>query len=135
MNMELDGLLGRVSGLGILLSVVCLLLKPLRSDWLPFVRIGGTVLILGMLLEPLSDLLREISDTVGEGSVAPYAQVMIRALGIALLCKIATDVCRDAGEAALGSGVEMAGKMCILFLCLPLIRELLSFAAMLLEGV
>ena len=133
--MELDGLLVRVCGMGILLSAVCLLLKPLRNDWLPFIRIGGTVLILSMLLEPISDLLREASVMVGAETVSSYARVMLRALGIALLCKISSDVCRDAGEATLGAGVEMTGKLGILFLCLPLIRELISFAAMLLEEV
>ena len=130
-----EELLLRICGVGILLAIVCLFLKQLRSELLPAVRIGGTVLILSMLLSPLSEVMQELLGSVGGGSVEPYAGVMIRALGISLLCRITCDVCRDAGENAIGSGVELAGKLTILLLCVPLIRELLSYAERLLgEG-
>ncbi|MBR2354145.1 MAG: hypothetical protein IKA76_06580 [Clostridia bacterium] len=130
----MESTLLRVVGVGILLSAVCLILKPIRGEWIPLIRIGGSVLVFGMLLSPLSDVLEELTSLVGGGAIEPYAQAMLRALGISLLCKIACDVCRDAGEGTLGFGVEMAGKLTILLLCVPLVRELLSYAAILLEG-
>ncbi len=130
-----EDVLLRVLGVGVLFAVVCLILKQMRSDLLPLVRVGGTVLILSMLLSPLSQIVEEMTSLVGDGSIEPYAKVMIRALGISLLCRIASDVCRDAGESGIGSGVELAGKLTILLLCVPLIRELLSYASRLLgEG-
>ena len=130
-----EDVLLRVLGVGVPFAVVCLILKQMRSDLLPLVRVGGTVLILSMLLSPLSQIVEEMTSLVGDGSIEPYAKVMIRALGISLLCRIASDVCRDAGESGIGSGVELAGKLTILLLCVPLIRELLSYASRLLgEG-
>ena len=123
----------RVCGVGILCAVVSLILRQIRSDLLPLVRVGGTVVILSLILSPLSDAMGELSELLGGGAVEPYAEVMLRALGISLVCKIASDVCRDAGESAIGSSVELAGKLTILLLCVPLIRELLSYAARLLE--
>ncbi len=134
MSAGAEGVLLRICGVGVLLAVVCLLLKQMKSDLLPLVRVGGTVLILSMILSPISDAMGELLALVGDGSIEPYAKVMIRALGISLLCKIASDVCRDAGESGIGSGVELAGKLTILLLCVPLIKELLSYASRLLEG-
>lgn len=130
----MEDLLLRVSGLAILAAVVCIILKQLRVEFAPFVRIGATALILLLLLPFMEQVIGEFGDLIGNQAVEPYATVMLRALGISLLCRITSDVCRDAGEAGLASGVEMAGKLLILLLCLPLIRQILSYASEILEG-
>ena len=129
----MEELLLRVSGLAILAAVVCIILKQLRVEFAPFVRIGATALILLLLLPVMEQVIGEFGGLIGNQAVEPYANVMIRALGISLLCRITSDVCRDAGEAGLASGVEMAGKLLILLLCLPLIRQILSYASEILE--
>ena len=135
MSADASGLLVRVLGLAILSAVVCLILKSLRADLAPLVRIGGTVLMLGLLLPVLEAVIASLEGMTGVGAAEPYVRVMLRALGISLLCRISSDVCRDAGESGLASGVEMAGRLLILFLCIPLIGEILSFASELLEAV
>ena len=130
----MEDLLLRVSGLAILAAVVCIILKQLRVEFAPFVRIGATALILLLLLPVMEQVIGEFGELIGNQAVEPYATVMLRALGISLLCRITSDVCRDAGEAGLASGVEMAGKLLILLLCLPLIRQILSYASEILEG-
>ncbi len=130
----MEDLLFRLTGLAILSAIVCMILKQLRVELAPFVRIGATVLILLALLPVLSEVLGEFSGLIGGEAVAPYASVMLRALGVSLVCRIAADVCRDAGESSLATGVEMAGKLLILLLCLPLVRQILSYASEILDG-
>ena len=132
--MDVSDLTVKITGLAILAAIVCLILRSLRAELAPLVRIGGTLLILGLLLPVLEEVVTSLGGMMDVGDAEPYVRVMLRALGISLLCRISADVCRDAGESGLASGVEMAGRLLILLLCIPLIGEILSLATRLLEA-
>ncbi|MBE6546755.1 MAG: hypothetical protein E7668_04880 [Ruminococcaceae bacterium] len=123
----------RVCALAILCVVAGQLLKQMKSELAGLLRIGGVVLILGAVVAQLSEVLGQAALLLDADGVRPYASVMLRALGIALLTRICTDLCRDSGESTVANGVELAGKAAILALCLPLVAEIIGYAATLLE--
>ena len=49
-----------------------------------------------------------------------------KALAIALVCNSTSALCRDCGESALADKAELAGKVAILSLCIPLLVQLLD---------
>ena len=64
-----------------------------------------------------------------------YAAVMLKGLGAATLTHVCSSVCRECGRASLAEYVELAGRLEILLLCLPLISSILQTAGKLLELV
>ena len=52
--------------------------------------------------------------------------VVLKATGVAILCRLASDVCRDAGESALASAVEVCGSVTVLCIALPLIKAVMQ---------
>ncbi len=111
-------------------AVVCaaVVIKKWNADFLPLLRLAATVLFAGAILSmssPLVAYLKELSAATG---LAPYAEFLLKALGIAVLSQVAADICRDAGESGIGNGVELAGKIELLILCLPLVKELFRAA-------
>ena len=122
-----------VCGIGLLCALSTLLLRTRSGEVALLLRIGGLVLLTGALVvsvrEPLSELRAIIE---GEG-LGKYVTVMLKALGIAVLCGTCGDICRDCGEGSIATGVETAGNLMILSLSLPLIREILGVAAELLS--
>jgi len=124
----------KICAVAILCAVAGLILRQARSDLSPLLRIGACVLIFGWLIPAAWEAVGEaLTLWEGEG-MERYATVMLRALGIAILTRICTDICRDCGETGTAGGVEMAGKVAILILCVPLMRELLGYATELLRG-
>ena len=98
------------------------------------VGIGGGILILLALLPLLNGVMEDTVVLFDGSEIGRYADVMLRALGVALLTRICTDVCKDTGQSAVAGGVELAGKLVILMLCLPMIREIIGYAAQILQG-
>lgn len=63
-----------------------------------------------------------------------YGAILFKALGICLLTQLAADACKDAGESALASKAELAGKLMLLMLALPLFEKIAQLAASLING-
>ena len=51
---------------------------------------------------------------------------VMKTVGIALVTKLAAEVCRDAGEGGIASTVEIAGAVLALFVALPLLEAVLD---------
>ena len=109
-------------------------LKQVRPEW-------GTVLSLSLSLAVLAytlpylqsgmELMRELSDRVEGGTLAP----LFRAVGAAILLELAADACTDAGESALARKVELFGKALLLTMALPIMRALLELVLRLSDGI
>ena len=52
--------------------------------------------------------------------------IIVKSIGIAFVAGIAADVCRDAGARAMASKVELAGKVAILSLAMPMAMQLME---------
>ncbi len=86
------------------------------------------VLIFVYVLQGFVPFLEFIKNMAQDSGVAHYFAILLKALGISLCCRVSSDICRDSGENALASKVELAGKMGIVVLSLPLVKQLLEIA-------
>lgn len=55
-----------------------------------------------------------------------YIGTVIRIIGISYICQFAAEVCRDSGEGAIASKIELAGKILILIYAIPIVEALLQ---------
>ena len=108
-------------------------IKQWKADFLPLVRMGAVILF-GTLLIASAKPLLALLETLSKGSGAsPYVETILKGLGIAILTQISSDICRDSGEGTLATHIETVGKLELLLLCIPLIKEILATAEKLLE--
>ena len=92
------------------------------------VRLGGTVAVVGLAV---SMVFRAVEYLQGMGlSQLPsqYFSVMLKALGVCVLSRICSDVCRDSGEVTAAGAVESAAKFALVLMSLPILEELISYA-------
>ena len=75
-------------------------------------------------LEPVTELLRELRD-LGELD-GQALTILIKCAGIAVLSELASILCTDAGEGAMGKALSLLSSGAILWLSLPLLRQLLE---------
>ena len=89
------------------------------------------LLFLGGAVEELMAFLDELAQ--GSGVSQSLFVPLYKTVGIALVVKVGSGLCRDAGESALASVVETAGAVCALLVALPLLRAVLSLLLELME--
>lgn len=111
-------------------GIAVTLLMALMRQWNPGfdlpMKLSAAILFITVLLGLASPLLSYVRGLMEATAIKPYAELLLRALGVALLSEIAGGICRECKETTVGSFVEMAGRLEILILCLPLMEEILE---------
>ena len=110
--------------IGLILSIV--LGKRSRDMGLLLTLAVCVLVCLGALefLRPVTELLRELRRLGGLDSES--VSILLKAAGIGLLSELAGLLCADAGEGALGKALQLLSNAAILWLSLPLFRQIIG---------
>ena len=75
-------------------------------------------------VEAIRSLIEELGDRAG---LSPAVlDPVLKTVGIAVLTRVAAEVCRDAKESGIAAFVETAGAVMALYVALPLMRAVLD---------
>ncbi len=120
-------LMTQAAGICVIAALLGLVLRrgsPEASLLLALSAVSAILLALG---KPLGELLAFLDDLTEQAGVSPTLfRPLYKIVGIALVVKIGEGLCRDAGESALASVLELTGTVCALLAALPLLRSVLN---------
>lgn len=124
-----------IAGIAVCSAVVAAMLRRYHQEYAALIGIAAGIIILLEIFLNIAPAIRQIRTLLSSaGLSADYAVILLKTLGICFLAQFAADACRDAGENALGSKIELAGKISIVILSLPLFEEIASTAVGLISG-
>ena len=117
----------RAAVLCVTAALLALVLKKGTPEAALLLALAAAVVVLLSLSESLESLLDFLEELVERSGVSRELFIpLYKTVGIALVVKVGGNLCRDAGESALGSVVESAGAVCALVAATPLLRAVLS---------
>ena len=89
--------------------------------------LAAGALLLGAALGAIEEV-RALADELGEliGLSPAVLAPALKTVGIAILTRIAAELCRDAGEGGIAAAAETAGAAAAVLTALPLLRAVLS---------
>ena len=113
---------------GILIAMIlCLLLPKKNTDMSVLLCMAVCTMVLicvSTYLEPLISLFAriiELGDLPGE-----LLQILFKVVGIGLVSQISSTLCIDAGNQSLAKVLQLITTAAVLWLCIPLLEQLLS---------
>ena len=110
--------------IGLILSLV---ISKQSKDMSLLLTLAVCILVcLGALefLEPVTELLRELRRLGGLDSEA--VSILMKAAFIGLLSELMGLICADVGEGALGKALQILSNAAVLWLSIPLLRQLIT---------
>lgn len=128
----------KICGIALLSVSVTTIVGSINKNIVFALRLGGTILLFGLISVAVSrhlDDIRNIFDKILGDGFEREGEIMIKALGISFITKICSDICKDAGEGSLASGVETVGKLSLVGLALPLISSITEYVSEIFKGV
>ena len=112
--------------IGLFCVIAGVIVKQIRPDFLPFVRVAGSMAVVTVALTLIVPSVTYIKSLLDGSGLGEFGGTVLKALGIAVLTQLGADVCRDFGEGSIASGIEFVGRLEMLVLCFPLIEKLIS---------
>ncbi len=91
--------------------------------------LGLTAAMLAILfavqaISPVLDILTELKEKT---MLAPEIYIpVLKCLGIGIISQIGAGICRDAGQSAAATGVELCGTAAAMLCTIPLVRSILE---------
>lgn len=113
-----------ISLIGVVLSLILKGYKPVFST---YVIITTIMVIFIMILYKLSyvfEFLTEIYNQLSYGR--NFFPIIIKVLAVAYIADFTAQICKDSGESAIAGKVELAGKVMIFYLAIPIIVTIME---------
>ena len=117
----------QVIGLGIVAVVIIAVLKAQKPEIAIQISIIAGILIFFAIAGKLSAVVELLKGYAGKLNIdTAYMGTLMKIIGIAYITEFGSAVCRDAGESSIASKIEMAGKVVIIALALPIMTSLIE---------
>lgn len=124
----------KIAGIALAVIFCSLVLKQNNSVYSVMISIIGGVLIFAIVSDKISSVLSSIIDLSSSINGAySYIKLMIKVLGVILVSQLLSDICRDNGESALSSMVEISARMITISMVIPLFENVISIVTGLLK--
>lgn len=117
----------KVVGIGVSAAVLAVFVKNWKPELAMTISlIASAVMFFSAMpyLKSVVTMLRDISAQVGIES--KYIRLILKLMGIAYIAQFGAELCRDAGETAIASKIEFAGKVIITAISFPVMYKLLE---------
>ncbi|MBQ6900511.1 MAG: hypothetical protein IJN72_06715 [Firmicutes bacterium] len=107
--------------------ILIALIKTYKPEFTVEIIICVSVIILWAAADSLIYVFTYMENLYGQLSYGKeYFPVIIKALAIAYLTEFTASLCEDAGQKSIGTKVELAGKIAVFFVAIPVFTSLLD---------
>lgn len=117
----------QIVGIGMIATVIIIILRVQKPEIAVQASIAAGLVIFMLLSSKLSAVIELLENYADKADIKPiYFTTVLKITGIAYIAEFGAEVCKDAGENAIASKIELAGKVMIVVLAVPVITSLLD---------
>ncbi len=119
--------IAQIVGLAIIVTVIGTVLKQIKPEMALQLSILTGVAIFLLIMDKIRlivDLLQKLADQANVSSY--YLFIVLKIVGVAYLAEFGCQICKDAGENALATKVEIAAKIFVIILAIPIIVAIME---------
>ncbi|EOS58101.1 MULTISPECIES: stage III sporulation protein AD [Paenibacillus] len=117
----------QVVGLGLIATVLVLVVKEQKPMFAFLIAASTGVLIFLYLIGKIGGIIEVLEDLAEKSGVQMiYLKTILKIIGIAYIAEFGAQIVRDAGQESIASKIEMAGKVLIMVLAIPIISIIIE---------
>lgn len=122
----------KVVGFAIFSVILIVILKEEKKEFALFLSIVAGIVILFFAMEKIGPVLDMLYDLVNKSTInSNFLLIILKVTGIAYLVEFGKNICLDAGQSAISTKLELAGKIIVVSLSLPIFNSLISLMSQL----
>lgn len=107
---------------GMLAALSC---KKHHIEFSALISIGICLLLMFFMVQAFDGLVDFIQQLAGTMNLE-YVGVLLKLIGVAYVCEFASGLCKDAGYHAISGQIEMAGRVAMMVLTIPVMEAIIE---------
>lgn len=124
----------QIAGIGIVGAVLAVTLKHYKPPLAVAVGLATGIVLFFKIVGVIDDVMGRFSEIVAKSGLDnQYFFIVTKIIGTAYLSQFAAQLCRDSGEGAIAMKIELAGKIMILAMTMPILMGFLNICIEILE--
>lgn len=117
----------QIIGIGLTGVIIAGILKEYKPEFKIYVSIVVGIVIFFLAVDKLSKFINLIHILSGKLNISSsFINILLKVTGISILTEFAVSICKDSGESAIASKIDLGGKILILSMSVPIIMSLLE---------
>ncbi|WP_349774208.1 stage III sporulation protein AD [Halalkalibacter oceani] len=117
----------QIVGLGLIATFLALVVKEQKPIFAFMLTVFVGVLIFLFLIDEITKIIEMLSGIAEQANMnMMYLQTILKIIGIAYIAEFGAQIAKDAGQAAIASKIELAGKILILVMAIPILTAVIE---------
>ncbi|MET3289659.1 stage III sporulation protein AD [Brevibacillus fluminis] len=117
----------QIVGLGLVATVLSLVIKEQKPMFAFLLAVASGVIIFYFLIDKISVVIRILERLAVQADLnMVFLETILKIIGIAYIAEFGAQMTRDAGQGAIASKIELAGKILILVMAVPIIQIIIE---------
>jgi len=117
----------KIIGVGLTALVIIIIIKQYKPEFAIYASLIAGAIILFMIMDKLAGVINLLTSLTTKASVnTEFIKILLKITGISILTEFAVSVCKDSGETAIASKIDLGGKIIIITMSIPIISSLLE---------
>lgn len=118
----------QIAIIGIVATLLIVLIKKYNPEYQIFIAVATGVIILFVIYSYLEPILQSFQSLWSKTDIDnSYFEIILKVIVIAYITEFGAQICKDAGENSIGMKIELAGKVMIVYLSVPIVLSLIDF--------
>ncbi|GMA60614.1 stage III sporulation protein AD [Alicyclobacillus fastidiosus] len=114
-------------GIGMTATVLVSVLREHAPQFAMLVSILAGIVLLTLVVQNMDGVVQSLTGLADAAKLDHgFLTTVLRIIGIAYIVEFAAQVARDAGEGSLAGKIELAGKVGIIILAMPIITDVVE---------
>ena len=117
----------KIIGVGLIGLILVIVLKQYKPEFTIYISLLVGAIILIMVIDKLAGIIDILANLSAKANInSEFLGILIKITGIAFLTEFAVSICKDSGETAIASKIDLGGKIMIVAISVPILSALLE---------
>jgi stage III sporulation protein AD len=119
--------ISKILFLGLISVVLVVLLKDEKPEISIQISLAAGIIIFMLMLSKLTTVINAMQLLAIKLNIdVIYLNIILKIIGISYLTSFGVELCKDSGQSSIGSKIELAGKIFIIVISIPILMAVMD---------
>jgi stage III sporulation protein AD len=117
----------QIVGLGLIATFISMVLRDQKPSFAFLIAMITGIIIFLFVIDHVIKVIYVLQKIVFQAEIDMlYLETVLKIIGISYITEFAAQISRDAGEGSIASRIELAGKVLIMIMAIPIIQAIVE---------